>query len=56
VLRSAKALWLSVAQRCSCKRSERERAMNFAKSMLRGEKDRAAIIKTVIADRIREVV
>ena len=30
--------------------------MSFAKAMARGEKDRFAIIKEVIADRVREVV
>jgi len=33
-----------------------EQAYNFAKSLVRGEKDRWAIIKTIAEDRIREVV
>jgi pyruvate dehydrogenase (quinone) len=33
-----------------------EQAYNFARSMIRGEKDRWAIIKTVLEDRVREVV
>jgi pyruvate dehydrogenase (quinone) len=31
-------------------------AMSFAKAMVRGEKDRLAIIKEVISDRVREVI
>lgn len=31
-------------------------AWNFAKAMIRGEKDRAAIIKTLLQDKVREVV
>jgi pyruvate dehydrogenase (quinone) len=33
-----------------------EQAWNFAKSLVRGEKDRAAIIKTILKDKVREVV
>ncbi len=33
-----------------------KQAWNFAKSLLRGEKDRAAIIKTILKDKVREVV
>jgi pyruvate dehydrogenase (quinone) len=31
-------------------------ALNFAKALARGEKDRFSIIKTVMMDKIREVV
>jgi pyruvate dehydrogenase (quinone) len=33
-----------------------EQALNFAKSLARGERDRSEIIKTVLKDRVREVV
>ncbi|ACZ43024.1 thiamine pyrophosphate protein domain protein TPP-binding protein [Thermobaculum terrenum ATCC BAA-798] len=33
-----------------------EQAVHFARSMLRGEKDRAEIIKTIIKDKVREVI
>jgi pyruvate dehydrogenase (quinone) len=33
-----------------------EQALNFAKSLARGERDRTEIIKTVLKDRVREVV
>ena len=33
-----------------------EQALNFAKSLARGEKDRWDIIKTVLKNKIREVI
>jgi len=33
-----------------------EQAWNFAKSLVRGEKDRTKIIKTVLENKVREVV
>lgn len=33
-----------------------EQALNFAKSFVRGEKDRWDIIKTVLKNKIREVI
>jgi pyruvate dehydrogenase (quinone) len=33
-----------------------KQAIHFAESLVRGEKDRWDIIKTVIADKIREVI
>ena len=31
-------------------------AWNFAKSLMRGEKDRGEIVKTLLEDKVREVV
>jgi len=31
-------------------------ALNFAKAILRGEKDAMAIVKDVVADKVREVI
>ena len=31
-------------------------AWNFAKSLVRGEKDRGEIVKTLLEDKVREVV
>jgi hypothetical protein len=33
-----------------------DQAWNFAKGLVRGEKDRMKILKTILEDRIREVV
>ena len=33
-----------------------KQAWHFAKALVRGEKDRTAIIKTVLEDKVREVV
>ena len=33
-----------------------EQALHFAKALVRGQKDRLDIIKTVVEDRVREVI
>jgi pyruvate dehydrogenase (quinone) len=33
-----------------------EQAVNLAKALLRGDQDRIAILKTVISDKVREVI
>jgi pyruvate dehydrogenase (quinone) len=33
-----------------------KQALHFAKSLMRGQKDAAKIIKTIILDKVREVV
>ena len=33
-----------------------EQAVNFAEALLKGQPDRMAIIKTIIADKVREIV